>query len=94
MSHKSLGIRQLTIENVPILNFEFDREVRAVYITVATGKVDHTKRISDSLMVDVDKKGKILGIEILRVKQVNIAPIIKQLAQNYPLKDLLHLQTA
>ena len=94
MNRKTLGTRRLTIENVPILNFEFDREAHAVYITVASGEVDRTKRISDSLMVDVDKKGKILGIEILRVKQVNIAPIIKQLAQDYPLRDLLHLQTA
>ena len=94
MNRKTLRAKHLAIANVPIQNFESDREAHAVYITVASGEVNRTRRISDSLMVDVDKKGKILGIEILRVKQVNIAPIIKQLAQNYPLKDLLHLQTA
>lgn len=56
--------------------------------------MDHTKRVSDSLFIDVDKKGKPLGIEILRVKGFRglITPVLKELTRTYPIKELL--QTA
>jgi len=94
VSHRQLKTKKLELKNLPVLNFEFDREARAVYITIATGEVYKTKRISDSLFIDVDKNGKTLGIEILRVKSINITPLIKELAETYPIKDLLHLQKA
>ncbi len=84
----------MSLRNIPIHSFEFDPEAEAIYLSVAEGKVDHTKRISDSLLIDVDKKGKPLGIEILRVKDFQglIAPLIQELTKVYPIKELL--QTA
>ena len=82
------------MENIPIQSFEFDQGAEAVYLSVAEGEVDHTKRVSDSLFIDVDKKGKPLGIEILRVKGFRglITPVLKELTRTYPIKELL--QTA
>ncbi len=43
----------------------YDKEADAMNIRVKSGKVYKTLEISDSILVDVDKKGRALGIEIL-----------------------------
>ncbi len=45
----------------------YDKEADAMNISVKAGKVYKTLEISDSILVDVDKKGRPLGIEILFV---------------------------
>lgn len=94
MKRKRLKTQNVKLKNVPIQSFEFDPDAEAIYLSVAEGEVDHTKRISDSLLIDVDKKGKPLGIEILRVKGFKglITPVLKELTRTYPIKELL--QTA
>lgn len=94
MKRKGLKPHRVKLENIPIQSFEFDRDAEAVYLSVAEGEVDHTKRVSDSLFIDIDKKGKPLGIEILRVKGFRglITPVLKELTRTYPIKELL--QTA
>jgi uncharacterized protein YuzE len=94
VKRRILRAHRVKLENVPIQGFEFDPEAEAIYLSIADGEVDHTKRISDSLLIDVDKKGNPLGIEILRVKGFKglITPVLKMLTRNYPIKELL--QTA
>ncbi len=46
-------------------SIEFDLEVNAMYIRLKKGKVDRSEPLSDNVIMDVDKKGKALGIEIL-----------------------------
>ena len=43
----------------------YDKEADAMNIRVKNGKVYKTLEISDSILVDVDRKGRALGIEIL-----------------------------
>ena len=45
----------------------YDKEADAMNIRVKSGKVYKTLEITDSILVDVDKKGRALGIEILFV---------------------------
>lgn len=47
------------------MKFEYDKLVDALYLRLTHGKVAKTVRLKDRLNVDVDKKGNILGIEIL-----------------------------
>ena len=47
------------------MKIQYDREEDAVYFELARGKYDTTRKVSDALLVDEDKNGKILGIEIL-----------------------------
>ncbi len=47
------------------MKINYDPKVDAVYIDLAKGKYEISRKISDSIVVDVDKKGKVLGIEIL-----------------------------
>ena len=47
------------------MNMQYDKKVDVVYIELAKGRYSKTRKISDVILVDEDKKGKVLGIEIL-----------------------------
>jgi len=47
---------------------EFDPEVNAMYIRFKKGKVNKSEPLADNVIVDVDKEGKAIGIEILLPK--------------------------
>lgn len=51
---------------------KYDKKTDAVYIELAKGKYEVSRKISDAIVVDEDKKGKVLGIEILDATE-NIA---------------------
>ncbi len=45
----------------------YDKEADAMYIQLQKGKVNKTQRVSEWVLADVDKKGHVLGIELLFV---------------------------
>ncbi len=47
------------------MKIQYDPKVDAIYIELAKGKYEVSREISDSVIVDEDKNGKVLGIEIL-----------------------------
>lgn len=51
------------------MKLKYDSKVDAVYITLAKGDYDRSRKISDAILVDEDSRGKILGIEILDAKK-------------------------
>ncbi len=57
-----------------------------MYIELAKGKYSKTRKISDSVVVDEDKSGKVLGIEILDAT--------KNISAFDPQKTTFTLQTA
>ena len=48
---------------------KYDKKIDAVYIDLAKGKYKVSRKISDSIVVDEDKNGKVLGIEILDARK-------------------------
>lgn len=50
------------------MKIRYDSKVDAMYIKLADGNYDTTRKITDSILVDEDKSGKVLGIEILDAK--------------------------
>lgn len=48
----------------------YDPKADAVYIELAKGKYEVSREISGSVIVDEDKNGKILGVEVLDVSEV------------------------
>ncbi len=52
-----------------MVSVEFDAEVNAMYIRFKKGKVDKSEPLADNVIVDVDKNGKAIGIEILLPKE-------------------------
>ncbi len=47
------------------MNIKYDLVSDAVYMTVGTGKIEKTLKHESGVMMDVDKEGNIVGIEIL-----------------------------
>jgi uncharacterized protein YuzE len=48
-----------------MVSVDFDSEVNAMYIRLKKGKVDSSEPLADNVIVDVNKKGVAIGIEIL-----------------------------
>lgn len=48
----------------------YDPKADAVYIELAKGKYEVSREISESVVVDEDKNGKILGVEVLDVSKI------------------------
>lgn len=47
------------------MQIKYDSKIDALYINLSAGKYEQTKKITDSIMVDISSHGKVLGIEIL-----------------------------
>jgi len=45
----------------------YDKIADAMYLRVKNGRVARTQKLNSRLLVDIDKKGNILGIEMLDV---------------------------
>ncbi len=49
------------------MKIQYDKTADAMYIYLKKGKIDKTSKMRDRLNVDLDKRGNILGLEILSV---------------------------
>jgi uncharacterized protein YuzE len=47
------------------MKIKYDSKVDAVYIELAKGKYEVSREVSNGVVIDEDKDGKVLGIEIL-----------------------------
>ena len=63
------------------MRIEYDKEIDALYIRIQEKKVSKTKVIEDGLHLDFDKKGRLIGIEILDA------------TERYPKSDIFNLST-
>lgn len=67
------------------MKIDYDKIADALYIYLVRGKINKTVKINDNLLVDVDKKGKVLGIEMLFVSsQMKVKDIEKELKKGIP----------
>ena len=53
------------------MKIRYDSEADAMYIKFGEDKVDKTKEIDKNTIVDFNKKGQVIGFEILFVKERN-----------------------
>lgn len=51
------------------MKITFDKEADAMYIEFDSGEFAANKKIDDSTIIDLDKNGNILGIELLNVSK-------------------------
>jgi uncharacterized protein YuzE len=49
------------------MKIDFDKTSDTIYLTFQEGKVDKTIEMRDRMIVDVDKEGNVLGVELLDV---------------------------
>jgi uncharacterized protein YuzE len=52
-----------------MMNITYDKEADAVYIEFKKGRFHKNKKIDEYTVIDEDKNGKILGIEILQASK-------------------------
>lgn len=62
------------------MQIKYDVIADAVYMNVSDGKIARTLELEDKLLVDVDAKGQIVGIEILDAGRQG--QMIKSLSEN------------
>ena len=53
------------------MKIKYDPDADAMYIKVRKGKFDHNKKVDEDVILDCDKNGNILGIELLFVAENN-----------------------
>jgi len=53
------------------MKIRYDPEADALYMQVQDGEFDRNNVLDDYTIVDFDKQGKVLGVEILFVKKRN-----------------------
>ena len=51
------------------MKINYDKEADAVYIELAKGEFEKNRKIDDFTILDMDKEGNILGIELLEVSK-------------------------
>jgi len=51
------------------MKITYDKDADAMYIEFDSGEFAKNKKIDDETIIDLDKKGNILGIEILNVSK-------------------------
>ncbi|MEK7161174.1 MAG: DUF2283 domain-containing protein [Patescibacteria group bacterium] len=49
----------------PLQKIEYDKTVDALYVYALKGVVHKTYKLNSRVLLDVDKKGKLIGIEVL-----------------------------
>jgi len=49
------------------MEISYDKEANAMYIEFRKGEFAKNKKIDDFTIIDLDKEGKLLGIELLEV---------------------------
>ena len=51
------------------MKIRYDPDADAMYIRLSDEEIDKTRKIDDNTILDYDKKGQLVGIEILFVKE-------------------------
>ena len=61
------------------MKIRYDAEADAMYIKLLNDEVDHTKEVEEDgdIILDYNKKGKVVGVEILFVKEKNMLESFK-----------------
>jgi len=53
------------------MRIRYDPEADAMYIRLRQDKVHHTKEMDENTIVDFNKAGQVIGVEILFVRERN-----------------------
>ncbi|MFH1856547.1 MAG: DUF2283 domain-containing protein [Candidatus Omnitrophota bacterium] len=79
--------KTVSIKTKKLVSFSFDALAKAIYIGFSNEAVEKTVRKTPSFFIDYDKKGEVVGIEIIRVQKVQTAikKIVADAENNLPL---------
>ena len=72
------------------MNTKYDKIADALYVKFKQGKVAKTLRLENHLIVDLDNKSNILGIELLNAKTQLAPSFLKKSFTNGEIKNQLN----
>jgi uncharacterized protein YuzE len=75
------------------ITIEIDDEAKALYIRLKEGKIIKTieyKEIQE-IFLDIDENEQLLGIEILEPSGIDLASVLRDIAERYGIDDLSSL---
>ena len=58
------------------MDWKFDSEADAAYLQMAEGAVARTVVLSENVVLDVDKDGRALGLEVLGVSSTGLSGLV------------------
>jgi len=71
------------------MNTKYDKIADALYMRFNKGKIAKTLRLDDRIIIDLDSKSNILGIELLNAKSQLAPTITKQFTKNSKTSSLV-----
>ena len=75
------------------MKIEYDKEVDALYIRLQEKTVARTREIEEGLNLDLDEKGKLIGLEVLdATERYNLSDIFNIATENLILEEKLMKQ--
>jgi len=74
------------------MKITYDIEARVVYVYVSDNKIEKTVREGENIIVDLDSRNKIVGMEILGWKDIEDGTI-RRVAKKYNNNKLVHYLT-
>ena len=70
-----------------MISFNFDKEADALYVEIQQGEFSKNKKLSNSVILDLDKDENILGLEIINVSKLGgLSPLLKNQIKTAELK--------
>lgn len=69
-------MNKLQLKN--IIGFSVDSLARSIYIIINNNKVARTEKHNDHMLIDYDDSGKIVGIELIRLKTARMKSLIEE----------------
>ncbi|MDZ7262756.1 MAG: DUF2283 domain-containing protein, partial [candidate division KSB1 bacterium] len=61
-----------------MIDVTYDKEADALYIEIRKGKFSKNRKLSNSIILDLDKEENILGIEIINVSKLGgLSPLLQ-----------------
>jgi uncharacterized protein YuzE len=71
------------------MKIEYSKEADAIYVYFKGEFVASSKEIEDGVVIDFDKKGQLIGIEVLDVSQrFSLSDIVNVNIENLPIEAL------
>jgi len=61
-----------------MISFNFDKEADALYVKIQRGEFAKNKKLSNSVILDLDRDENILGLEIINVSKLGgLSPLLQ-----------------
>ena len=71
-----------------MISFNFDKEADALYVEIQQGEFSKNKKLSNSVVLDLDKDENILGLEIINVSKLGgLSPRLKNQIEKASLEN-------